>query len=76
MKILKIFGISQICILVRMHTHTHACIHAGQDYGFPQAESFVDTKLLEHINSGIASLRTNGGRKPPAHSLLSYKKCS
>lgn len=55
--------------------HTHSPTY-GQDYGFPQAEGFADTKLPKHINSGIASLHTNGGRKLPAHSLLTYKKCS
>lgn len=57
--------------LKQEHTHTHT--HAGHDYAFPQVEDFVDTKLLEHINSGIASLHTDGGHKLPAHSLLSDK---
>lgn len=54
----------------------HPPPHSGRDYGSPQAEGFVDTKLLKHISSGIASLHTNGGRKLPAHSLLSYRECS
>lgn len=67
-------GVSEMCTLVHVcHTHSHTYTHS---YGFPRAEDFVDTKLLKHINSGIASLHTNGGRKLPAHSLLTYRKRS
>lgn len=71
---MKILGVSEMCIIVSACAQT--LTRAGQDYGFPQAEGSVDTKLLKHIISGIASLHTNGCCKLPAHSLLSYKKCS